>query len=91
MQFVWIGFLKADEGPVPQDVQQMTNDFLQQPFIKIHSVGPMRDAEGRRAGMMMVFEVDDFAKAEAFVKGSPYLNAGLYETHHLFEYQNEVG
>jgi uncharacterized protein YciI len=91
MQFVWIGFLKADAGPVPQDVQQMTNDFLQQPFIKIHSVGPMRDAEGRRAGMMMVFEVDDFAKAEAFVKGSPYLNAGLYETHHLFEYQNEVG
>jgi uncharacterized protein YciI len=91
MLFVWMGFLKADAGPVPQEVQQQTTDFLQQPYITIHSVGPLRDETGRRAGMMMIFEVDDRAKAEAFVKGSPYLNAGLYEDHRLYEYRNEVG
>ena len=91
MLFAWMGFLRTDAGPVPQDVQQQTNDFLQQPFIRIHSVGPLRDESGRRAGMMMVFEVEDHAAAEALVANSPYLTAGLYEDHRLYEYANEVG
>jgi len=91
MLFVWIGFLRADAEPISQDVQQQTNDFLQQPYITIHSVGPLRDAAGRRAAMMMKFEVADRAAAEALVENSPYLTAGLYESHHLFEYQSEIG
>jgi uncharacterized protein YciI len=91
MLFAWMGFLRTDAGPVPQDVQQQTNDFLQQPFITIHSVGPLRDESGRRAGMMMVFEVEDRAAAEALVANSPYLAAGLYEDHRLYEFMNEVG
>jgi uncharacterized protein YciI len=91
MQFVWLGFLKADAGPIPQDVQQQTNDFLEQPYIPIKSVGALRDEAGHRAGMMMIFEVEDRAAAEALVKNSPYLIAGLYEDHRLYEFQNEVG
>ena len=91
MIFVWMGFLKSTTEPVPQAVQQQTNDFLSQPYIKINSVGPLRDPAGNRAGMMMIFEVDDWATAENFVKNSPYLEAGLYEEHHLFEYISEVG
>jgi uncharacterized protein YciI len=91
MLFAWMGFLKADAGPVPQEVQIQTNDFLQQPYIAIHSVGALRDEQGRRAGMMMIFEVDSRDKAEALVENSPYLKSGLYERHHLFEYQDEVG
>ena len=91
MLFAWIGFLKADADPVPQAVQQQTNDFLQQPYIEIRSVGQLRDGDQRRAGMMMIFEVENRAAAEALVKNSPYLNAGLYEEHHLFEYREEVG
>jgi len=41
--------------------------------------------------MMMIFEVADRAAAEAFVEGSPYLDAGLYEDHRLYEYRTEVG
>jgi uncharacterized protein YciI len=41
--------------------------------------------------MMMIFEAEDRAAAEALVAASPYLRAGLYERHDLFEYQNEVG
>jgi len=91
MLFAWMGFLRTDAGPVPQDVQQQTNDFLQQPYITIHSVGPLLDENGRRAGMMMVFEVEDRAAAEALVAGSPYLTAGLYEDHRLYECMNEGG
>ena len=91
MLFVWMGFLKADAGSVPQDVQIETTDFLSQPYINIRSVGQLRDEAGRRAGMMMVFEMEDRASAETFVEGSPYLRAGLYEMHHLYEYLDEVG
>jgi uncharacterized protein YciI len=41
--------------------------------------------------MMMIFEAPDRAAAEALVANSPYLRAGLFEQHHLFEYQNEIG
>jgi len=91
MQFVWMGFLKADAGPVPLEVQQQTNDFLQQPYIPIHSVGALRDEHGRRAGMMMIFDVEERTAAEALVESSPYLKAGLYEAYKLYEFQDEVG
>jgi hypothetical protein len=91
MLFAWMGFLDPNAGPVPQSVQQQTTDFLGQPYIDISYVGPLLDAEGKRAGMMMVFDVPDRAAAEAFVETSPYLNAGLYEDHRLYEYRSEVG
>ena len=90
MLFAWMGFLKPGAGPIPQSVQEQTNDFLQQPYIPIRSVGQLRDEQGDRAGMMMVFEVEDRAAAEALVENSPYLKAGLYEDHHLYEYRDEV-
>ena len=91
MLFAWIGFLRADAGPIPQEVQEETNDFLQQPYIPLKYVGALRDKAGNRAGMMMIFEVDDRHAAEVLVESSPYLKAGLYEDHRLYEYQDEVG
>ena len=91
MLFAWIGFIKPGAEMIPQDVQQQTNDFLQQPYIPISSVGPLCDEDGRRAAMLMIFEADNRAAAEALVENSPYLKAGIYGSHHLFEYRNEVG
>jgi uncharacterized protein len=91
MLFAWIGMFKPGAAPIPQEVNQEVNDFLQQPYIPIHSLGPLCDGNDRRAGMMMVFEADDRAAAEAFVENSPYKRAGLYEEAHLYEYRNEVG
>jgi len=91
MLFAWMGFLKPGADPVPPSVQQQTTDFLGQPYIDFQFVGPLRDANGKRAGMMMIFNVADRAAAEDFVNGSPYLEAGLYEDHRLYECQNEVG
>jgi uncharacterized protein YciI len=91
MLFVWIGFLKPEVAEVPQSVQRMATDFLSQPSIKIRSAGPLRDAGGKRSAMMMVFEHDDLQAAESFVRDSPYLEAELYDDHHLYQYDNEVG
>ena len=91
MLFAWMGFLNPDTGAIPQSVQQQTTDFLGKPYIDIRYVGALRDGDGSRAGMMMIFDVADRAAAESFVEGSPYLEAGLYEDHRLYEYQTEVG
>ena len=91
MLFTWIGFIKQGGETIPQDVNLQTNEFLSQPYLKIHSVGPLCDANGRRAAMMMTFEADDRAAAEALVESSPYRRAGIYDRFDLYEYRNEVG
>ena len=90
MMFVSLGFLKERAEP-DQQVQRETSEFLQQPYMAIRAAGPLRDGDGRRAAMMMVFEADSRAAAEALAAQSPFLRAGLYERHEIFEYQNEVG
>ena len=90
MLFAWIGFLK--EGTEPdQDVQQQVSGFLQQPYVPIQAAGALRDGDGKRAAMLMVFEADERSAAEALVANSPYLRAGLYDRHALYEFDNEVG
>ena len=91
MLYVWMGFLKDAGSPVPQDVQQLTTEFLKQPYIGIQNAGPLLDARGRRAGMMMVFDVESRTAAEALVQNSPYMKAGLYEDHRLYEFHDEIG
>ena len=91
MLFVWIGFLKPDVASISQSIQRMTTDFLSQPTIKIHSAGPLRDSDGTHSAMMMIFEHQDREAAETFVRDSPYLKAELYEQHHLYQYDSEVG
>jgi uncharacterized protein YciI len=90
MLFVWLGFLK--EGVEPdQQVQEETSDFLQQPYVPIRAAGALRDSQGQRTGMMMIFESPDLAAANALIENSPYRRAGLYKEFHLLEYQNEIG
>lgn len=91
MLYVWMGLLKADAGPVPQEVQQQVSEFLSQPFITVRYAGQLLDSAGRRSGMLMIFEHDSREAAEAFVEGSPYRRAGLYATDGLYEYRDEVG
>lgn len=91
MLYAWIGFLKPDAESIPQSVQELTNDFLSQDFIKIELAGPLRDADGKRSAMMMIFEHESREAAESFVADSPYLKANLYQDHRLYEYANEVG
>ena len=90
MLFAWVGFLKDGEA-IPQEVNQQISSFVQQPYIDIQSFGPLCDENGKRAAMMMIFDVEDRATAQRLVDTSPILHAGLYERHHLYEYRNEGG
>ena len=91
MLFAWIGFIKPGSEAIPQEVQQETSEFLQQPYIPIKAVGPLCDENDRRAAMLMVFEAEDRASAQALVDNSPYKRAGLYEQYHLYEFRDEIG
>ena len=91
MLYAWMGFLKADAGPIAPELQQLATVFLSQPFIKIRSFGPLCDESGQRTGMLMIFEHDSYAAAHSFVAESPFLQAGLYEDFRLYEYMNEGG
>jgi hypothetical protein len=91
MMFVWIGFLEDSAQPIPADVQQQVTNFIGQPFISVTSVGALRNAAGEREAMMMMFEMDSRQAAEAFVATSPFLEAGLYADHHLYEFSDQIG
>ena len=91
MLYAWIGFLKPGAESIPPSLQESATDFLSQPIIKIRAAGPLRDASGKRAAMMMIFEHDSREAAQSFVNESPYLIVDLYEDHRLYEYANEVG
>ena len=91
MLFAWIGFIRPGSEDIPQEVNAETNEFLSQPYLRVQSVGPLCDENGRRAAMMMLFEADDRAAAQALVDNSPYKRAGIYEQYHLYEYRDEVG
>ena len=91
MLYVWMGFLKDAGATIPQDIQQQTTDFLKQPYIGIQNAGPLLDARGRRVGMMMVFDIESRTAVEALVANSPYMKAGLYEDHRLYEFHDEIG
>ena len=90
MRFVWMGFLKSAD-PIDPSIQQQIGEFLQQPYIPIETAGPLRNANGERAGYLVIFDADNRAAAEALVRESPLRAAGLYSEFHLFEFQNEVG
>jgi uncharacterized protein YciI len=91
MLFAWIGFIRDGAETISQEVNQQSNEFLQQPYLPISHVGPLCDENGRRSGMLMIFEAENRAAAEALVENSPYRKAGLYERHYLYEYRNELG
>ena len=91
MLYAWIAYLKPGAEPIAPGVREQASDFLGQPLMKIHSAGPLRQASGEPTGMMIVFEDEIREAAERFVASSPYLKAGLYKNHQLFEYMNEIG
>jgi hypothetical protein len=90
MQFVWMGFLKSGQAIDPS-VQLQISQFLEQPYVPIQAAGVLRNADGERAGYLLLFEAENRGSAEALVRESPVRHAGLYREYHLFEYQNEVG
>jgi uncharacterized protein YciI len=66
-------------------------DHLEQPLMPIRLAGPLRNAKGEQTGFMAIVEAQSFAAADAFVKSSPNLEAGLYERVEIEALEPEVG
>ena len=75
MLFAWMGLIKPGADLIPPEVNQQTSDFLQQPYMPIHFAGPLCEND-RRAGMLLIFEADDRAAAEALVGRKPLPGPG---------------
>jgi hypothetical protein len=91
MLYALIGLLKDGAKGVPPSVQLQTSDFIGQPLTPVQSAGPLCNESGRRAGVLMIFEAENWAAAQSLAEASPYLEAGLIGPPQLYEYRNEVG
>lgn len=88
--YVAVGYFKGDETQ-PADLQAAFNEHLAQPFFQLKLAGYLRDRNGVRRGFMGLLQAEDEARADAFLKSSPYLRAGLYERTEILELDVEVG
>jgi uncharacterized protein YciI len=66
-------------------------DHMRQPLLHIRLAGVMRDAGGDRTGFLALMEADDVAVVEAFIRSSPYTEAGLYESVRIDLLDLEIG
>lgn len=91
MQFLMMGLLRSEVRSIPQDIEQLTNDFIGQPIVAIRTAGALRNEAGVRIGMMILIELEDYAAANQFMSDSPFFQAGLYRHVEVLHYTPEVG
>jgi uncharacterized protein YciI len=91
MLFAVMGFFKPGVDTAPAHLQADLNEHLAQPAMNVRLAGYLKDAEGRRTGLMAILDVDSHARAQAYLHASPYFIAGLYERCEVAEYDLELG
>jgi uncharacterized protein YciI len=91
MLFAVTGILKAGAEARLSELQDAFNEHLAQPFRRIRLAGPLRGADGRRTGFMVLLEADRFDQAEAYLHESPIFRADLYERAEVAEYEPQIG
>ncbi len=91
MLFAMYGRFKPDVEDKRKEIHERYNEHLSQRVSPVHFGGPIYDEHGRRAGVLWIVEAPDFAAAQAFLRHSPYEQAGLYEETQISEIRPEVG
>ena len=91
MLFVVTGRFKADIEAERVAIHESYNEHLMQRTAHVRFGGQLFDEKGSRTGVLLVIEVRDLQAAEAFLKSSPYDNAGLYERADIAEIRPEIG
>jgi uncharacterized protein YciI len=75
----------------PASLQGEFSAHLMQPVLQIHLAGPLIDAEGVRAGFLIVMEAEAEASIRRFVEDSPFTRAGLYRAVEVHRFEPEAG
>ena len=91
MFFAITGHFSAAARPDAAQYQADLNEHLGQPLIHVRLAGPLRDPAGKETGFLVVLEAHDFTAAAAYLDGSPYFRAGLYDRVDIAHFAIEVG
>jgi hypothetical protein len=91
MIFAVVGFQKTPLAEEPPELSAALNEHLGPGAGGLRHGGYLRDAQGRRVGLLGLIEADDIARAERFLRDSPFSEADLYERTMVAEYLLEVG
>jgi len=66
-------------------------DHMRQPLLHIRLAGVLCDSAGNRVGFFALMEADDPDVVHAFIRSSPYTEAGLYESVQIDTMNLEIG
>jgi uncharacterized protein YciI len=89
--FAMIGYLKADAEDRLIDYSVEVSEYLAQPARNIVVAGALRDHNRHRIGYMAFVEAESFEAANAYMRESPYYQAGLYERWEVLQYEVQIG
>ena len=83
---------KPDSAAVRQGARAAHLAYVQESgLVRFIVGGPFLSPEGAMIGSMIIVDADDPAKLDAFVKGDPYRQAGLYERADVRPWKVTVG
>jgi hypothetical protein len=91
MLFNIVGHFKAGGADNAARNALAFGDHLGQRLNRIPLGGPLRDANGRECGFMVLLEAPNFEDAKRFVDESPNFEAGLYDSIDISQLDLEVG
>jgi uncharacterized protein YciI len=91
VQVLIMGLLKPGSADEVARLQADFTQHLEQPLLRIHAAGALRDETGSQTGFMILIETDTLDSARAFFDSDPFLSGGLYEQVHLLEFASEAG
>lgn len=85
----------AWDGPDAATARDMTRDahfrHVESIMDDIMMAGPMRDAEGRFTGSLVILRAEDEAAALAMFRSDPYHAAGVWSRHEIHRYTPAAG
>jgi hypothetical protein len=91
MLFALIGFYREGAEEHLLEISRDVNEYLGQVLVPPRLAAVLKGQRGERIGNLVVVAAADFAQAEARLKDSPALQAGLYERSAIAEFNIEIG
>jgi uncharacterized protein YciI len=91
MLFALIGFYRKGAEIHFPEIAPDVNEYLGQLLSSPRLAAVLRGDNGERIGNLMIVEAASFEEANTWLRGSPALQAGLYDRSEIAELQIEVG
>lgn len=91
MLFAAYGRFRTGTDVTRAGLSEVFSSHLQQPFLRIHLAGPLRNAEGEKVGILVLIESPTREAVSSFIASSPFSHAHVYSDVFFEEFSPEVG